>query len=278
MPTGTLVITDASRQFLPFDLYGLLAPTSFYNIFRRDINRNSRGAPICRTCTITFPGQGDLRRVKKIESPCQPLLDSPEPYVSLHETKRKMAILRESTLILGRLRNFPVGNVYLPMTTQLRPRYTTKVAQKMEWDRAPELRKLVLNGKVKSILDAGAGSCSFASVLAQEHKWRELRQYMAFGAYDCKMLRVCAERGFISFQHNWLNRLPLCERCQFDLVVQFEGLHHVQGSVSNLQLTFDNFDRAVACGGYLHLDDRDHRWNRNPRPQPQAFDTLAFLI
>merc|ERR1712032_152875 len=109
------------------------------------------------------------------------------------------------------------------------------------------------SGRVKSMLDAGAGSCTLDGVLRQEGLLDNLRPYMAFGAYDCRMLRFCAERGGISFQYNWLNPLPFCKTCVFDLVFQVEGIHHVEER--SLYTTFNNFDAVTACQGFLFLWD-----------------------
>eukprot|EP00972_Heterocapsa_arctica_P015727 2317319-Heterocapsa_arctica.AAC.1 len=81
-----------------------------------------------------------------------------------------------------------------------------------------------------------------------------MNQYVAFGAYGCAMLRTCGERGFISFQYNWMNKLPFCKGCTFDLVLQLQGLHHV-GTIADAMKTYDNFDAVLACRGFLHLDD-----------------------
>mmetsp|Transcript_108840 Transcript_108840/g.234402 ORF Transcript_108840/g.234402 Transcript_108840/m.234402 type:complete len:472 (-) Transcript_108840:240-1655(-) len=261
MPTGTLALTEAAPALPGFALSMLVLPSHFANILRRpDADPvEAAGVPVCPQCGTDFPNIGDLGSVRHpFAEVCRPRLANPEPYQSLHSPQRKAGILREKSLVLGRLRTFPVGNVFSTkpdgFTSVLQQRYTGAVATQNEWNKGAALRKLLLSRRVNSILDSGAGTCSLAGVLEQQGRYRRLRQYVAFGAYNCGMLRSCAERGFISFQHNWINKLPFCDRCKFDVVLQLEGLHHVDTIAGSLR-TFDNFDAVLACEGVLHLDD-----------------------
>merc|ERR1712060_261302 len=68
-------------------------------------------------------------------------------------------------------------------------------------------------------------------------------------------------------QFTWLEPLPFCPRCQFDLVFQAQGVHH--NNNENLLRMLDNFAAAVACGGWVWLHDSDwRRWG--PRVESWA--------
>ena len=82
-------------------------------------------------------------------------------------------------------------------------------------------------GKYKRILDAGAGRCSLEGELRRKGYFKTVHNFLAFGAYDCSMLQICAERGSISFQHNWLKPLPVCASCKFDLIYQWAGVQYM---------------------------------------------------
>ena len=71
------------------------------------------------------------------------------------------------------------------------------------------LEALVRSGKVKSILDAGAGTCSLDAHL-RKHGLRSRVRLVAFGFYDCSMARVASERGSLIFDWSWLDRLLYC--------------------------------------------------------------------
>mmetsp|Transcript_9767 Transcript_9767/g.28777 ORF Transcript_9767/g.28777 Transcript_9767/m.28777 type:complete len:180 (-) Transcript_9767:26-565(-) len=40
------------------------------------------------------------------------------------------------------------------------------------------------------------------------------------------MARVASERGSLIFDWSWLDPLPFCQKCTFDVVFQAEGIHH----------------------------------------------------
>ena len=88
--------------------------------------------------------------------------------------------------------------------------YVTSTPEKLNAG-SDELEKLIRSRKAKRILDAGAGSCSLDGELLRKGYLPHLQNYLAFGAYDCSMIRICAERGSISFQHDWRqSRYPIC--------------------------------------------------------------------
>ena len=118
----------------------------------------------------------------------------------------------------------------------------------------PHLKEAVKAGKFKRILDAGAGSCSLEGELRRKGYFKTVRNFLAFGAYDCSMLRICAERGSISFQHDWLIPLPVCASCKFDLIYQFAGIHHMR-VFENYAKFLDNMLAVLECNGLLFVND-----------------------
>lgn len=147
---------------------------------------------------------------------------------------------------------------------------------KREWPR--RLSEHVRSGRIKRVLDAGAGTCSLDATLRSQ-RLRSRITLVSFGFYDCSMARVASERGSMIFQWTWLRKLPFCDACGFDLVFQAEGMHHVSGQavyhrrqgdvmglcggdVSNFACaqilwwaSFDNLDAALKCGGTLYIAD-----------------------
>lgn len=120
----------------------------------------------------------------------------------------------------------------------------------------PRLELLVRAGKIKRVLDAGAGSCSLEGELRR--KGYSVHNFLAFGAYDCSMLRICAERGSISFQHNWLIPLPVCAACKFDLIYQFAGVHHMP-TVDEHGKFISKMLALLECNGVLFVNDHTAR-------------------
>ena len=84
--------------------------------------------------------------------------------------------------------------------------YVTSTPEKLNAG-SDELERWIRSRKAKRILDAGAGSCSLEGELLRKGYLPDLHNYLAFGAYDCSMIRICAERGSISFQHDWRQSL-----------------------------------------------------------------------
>ena len=82
--------------------------------------------------------------------------------------------------------------------------------------------------------------------------------FLAFGAYDCSMLRICAEHGSLSFQHNWLIPLPLCAACKFDLIHQFGGMNHMK-TVDQHDKFLSNMLALLECNGVLFVNDHTAR-------------------
>ena len=116
------------------------------------------------------------------------------------------------------------------------------------------LEKKVKAGQVKRILDAGAGTCSLEGELRRKGYWKLIHNFLAFGSYDCSMLRICAERGSICFQHNWLTPLPVCASCKFDLIYQWAGVHHNTG-IDRQTKFIDNMLAVLECNGLLFIND-----------------------
>jgi len=94
---------------------------------------------------------------------------------------------------------------------------------KREWPLA--LEQLVSKGDVASILDAGAGACSLDAHFRKTGVRSKLR-VASFGFYDCSMARVASERGSLVIDWSWVDPLPFCDTCTFDVVFQAEGIHH----------------------------------------------------
>jgi hypothetical protein len=268
----------------------LLESTTFRNVFRR-ANPLTNGVRFCPDCGLCSPfdpkPKGHCARrlgqaSAKGSGVCQPRVQP--DYVSLDDPRRKKAILREKSFSKGRLHHWPVVNV---LKTQTREMWTDRCLRKTrswfysnyvgndepdgsrgrvhkaEWHRN-EFSAWVSAGRVKSVLDAGAGSCTLDYVLRHEGLTRKLKPYVPFGFYDCSQARICAERGTLTLAWNWLNPLPFCKDCTFDLVFQAEGMHHIGQGCANNSLacveplwkqTFDNFDAHVACGGHIYVTD-----------------------
>jgi SAM-dependent methyltransferase len=120
------------------------------------------------------------------------------------------------------------------------------------------LELLVKAGKIKRILDAGAGSCTLEGELRRKGYLKTVHIFLAFGAYDCSMLRICAEHGSISFQHNWFIPLPVCAACKFDLIHQFAGMNHMK-TVDQHDNFLSNMLALLECNGVLFVNDHTAR-------------------
>ena len=168
--------------------------------------------------------------------------------MSLEDPRRQRAILKEKSLSQGRLKQWPVANVLNTQTTEMwtdrvyggpnrswffsnyvghdEPDGSRGPVTKLEWQQN-DYSSWIASGKVKAVLDAGAGSCTLDYILREEGLAQRLKPYMPFGFYDCSQARICAERGTITLAWNWLNPLPFCSDCYFDLIFQAEGMHHI---------------------------------------------------
>ena len=155
---------------------------------------------------------------------------------TIADPTRQALVLREAPV--GRLRYWDEGRVVSGYDGVWASRYRKEHGQawheiyvgnhgfmpdKREWPGA--LEALVRSGKVKSILDAGAGTCSLDAHL-RKHGLRSRVRLVAFGFYDCSMARVASERGSLIFDWSWLDPLPFCQKCTFDVVFQAEGIYH----------------------------------------------------
>eukprot|EP00928_Gymnodinium_smaydae_P061372 TRINITY_DN45461_c0_g1_i1.p1 TRINITY_DN45461_c0_g1~~TRINITY_DN45461_c0_g1_i1.p1 ORF type:complete len:563 (+),score=65.71 TRINITY_DN45461_c0_g1_i1:58-1689(+) len=250
-PLGTLILKSAVSPLPSFFLSPILQETRYPNMYRR-AGRMVDGLQACgNNC---FGNDGD-RPVA-----CQPVI-GPE-YVNLDDATRQANILKDSPLSLGRFRNVPVANVFNDRTTGWRdtaPRYVGPVGIKPEFEKVKKVRDLISSNEVDRVLDAGAGTCTLAGVLLQ----RGLRKkYMAFGGYNCNMLKYCGERGSFSLDWDWTHPFPFCSNCKFDFVFQAQGIHHTSPDL--LTQTFDNFANAARCGGYIYVDDAGYA-NWSPR-------------
>lgn len=208
---------------------------------------------MCGQCAMGAPWDGT----------CQPHVQ--KRYVSLQRSSRGQAILNDSSLEMGRLHHWPVRNVletqednntWCDRTSQRQPtwfngNYASRDPSKFEF--TGHFLDLIRKGKVKSLLDAGAGGCTLEGHLRRLGLLKLLKPYVAFGAYDCSMLRICAERSAISFQWNWMHPLPVCDSCMFDLVFQAEGTHHLKPE--DWLPSWTQLMAHVACGGHLFLSE-----------------------
>ena len=123
-----------------------------------------------------------------------------------------------------------------------------------EWRHLGQLWRSGKLKHVKRLLDAGSGTCTLEGGLRRMKLLSRLSVYLAFGVYDCSMLRVCAERGAVAFQHNWLNPLPICANCKFDLIFQSGGVHHMK-KVEDHTLFLNNMLAHLECNGLLFVTD-----------------------
>ena len=153
---------------------------------------------------------------------------------------------------------------YSASTGTYKASYVTPTPDKLSAG-SDELERLVKSRKAKRILDAGAGSCTLEGELLRKGYLPHLHNYLAFGAYDGSMIRICAECGSISFQHNWFIPLPICASCKYDLILQFWGVHHIQNHQD--RITFlENLLGHLDCGGLLFLTEGGKKgWRKQLR-------------
>lgn len=259
-PAGMLVLVGVPEDTTSLDLKelppaprALLLPGPRSNVFFR-LDGEAEGVPVCHGCAMGSSYTGE----------CQPHVQG--GYASLNQTNRKTSILEDPPLHKARLHHWPVFNV---LKTEIGPPTWCDNTSKRDhgWFQrnhasqdpnkigfVKQFDNWIKSGKVKSLLDAGAGACTLEGHLRITGSLKRLKPYMAFGANDCSMLRICAERSAISFQWNWANPLPVCPTCKFDLVFQVEGVHHLKKEEWKPSWT-QLMDR-VACKGHLFLADR----------------------
>eukprot|EP00930_Biecheleria_cincta_P025917 TRINITY_DN18370_c0_g1_i1.p1 TRINITY_DN18370_c0_g1~~TRINITY_DN18370_c0_g1_i1.p1 ORF type:complete len:579 (-),score=78.45 TRINITY_DN18370_c0_g1_i1:590-2167(-) len=248
VPAGVLLLLEPFSALPKFDLQALVKPTTFGNAYKR-LDR-AVGMPECQQ--LRARGDGSW--------PCQPKV--PNDFVNLDNKAHIQDILRHKSLADGRYSTSLVRNVWHGKQAEYlekRPRYSGHKGTKSEWTNMPVLEQLVRTKKVQTMLDAGAGSCAMYGVLVQSGLMDIVPQprYMAYGGYDPGYYRFCGERGTASFDHSWLYPHPFCSSCKFDLVFQFEGVHHTEAFLNHTMLiiTFNNFDAVLKCGGWLMLQD-----------------------
>mmetsp|Transcript_1586 Transcript_1586/g.3599 ORF Transcript_1586/g.3599 Transcript_1586/m.3599 type:complete len:556 (+) Transcript_1586:63-1730(+) len=271
VPGGTFALTPplglAHKVVLFVTNHALLRQHGrFANVFHRT-RKLVEGLPVCKECGLRSPFG---RQQADAQGDCQPYIS--DAYVAPTDPKRSAEILREGFLDRGRLKWWPCSNV---LRTQTSSAWTDivyagqrewffsnyvghtqkdgsrQLISKAEWRN--EFSEWIKSGRVRSVLDAGAGSCTLAAQLRAQGLFNSLKPFISFGAYDCSQLRICAERGGVSLQWNWVQPLPFCNTCVFDLIFQAQGVHHV--APSNWDTSWDNFDAHLACNGFLFLND-----------------------
>lgn len=234
------------------------------NLFRRAAGL-VHSLPVCSGCQLGPAFSSDP--TAGFWGNCQPYI-APS-YVPLSDPKLEAKILEAPSIDAGRMKWWPLSNVLKQYNRSWSQKTYSGSSEWFHYNYVGESRKdgsrgpvtkrewhfsdWIRSGKVTSLLDAGGGTCSLAYVLRKEGLMSRLKPYVAFGAYDCSMLRICAQRGTIEFQWDWLKPLPFCKTCQFDMVFQAEGVHHINGR--NWERTWENFMANVKCGGWLFVTD-----------------------
>lgn len=266
IPSGFLILSDSHAKLpLACTMSQLLGPTVFANVFLR-ANVSIDGIEGLGSCDpqsgCAFP-PNPLRLGNPEESveqrPCQPVIAKPgDEYISLTDAGRIQKALSSPDLAVGRFRTaYPSGSRWFSGFDRghgEQERYTGQTAPKPEFTEHPKLVSLVRDGNIKSVLDAGAGTCTLYGAFLERNFLGKLDRFMSFGGYNCPMLRLCGERGTISMEYNWLNPLPFCNSCKFDLVFQAQGVHHNPNKTAHL-LMLNNFDSVLVCGGWLSISD-----------------------
>lgn len=215
----------------------VLGATTFANVFIR-ANESRLGANRLASCSQLPGNEVGCNHFAKQVGPCQPVIaKSGYKYVSLTDTRRIEMTVGSKDLAIGRFRStLPSGsNWYKGFDPgHHEPRYDGTDMGKPELEANAKLMTLLRTGSIKSVLDAGAGTCTFYAALLNRQLFSKLDRFYSFGGYNCPMLRFCGERGTISMEFNWLDPLPFCSSCKFDLVFQAQGLHHNHGEIAHM--------------------------------------------
>ena len=199
----------------------------FSNVFRRVHDAKA----VAGACCVADP-----KRCPK----CPRFTRASSSYPTIADANRAGAVAAAPSTSLGRLAFWDVdamlknygpavwGRKYAERNPQAWRRNYVGVAgvlpEKREW--LPSFTKDIKDGRIRTVLDAGAGTCSLDAHL-RRHRARERVRLVSFGFYDCSMARVCGERGSLILDWSWLDPLPFCAKCTFDLVFQAEGMHHL---------------------------------------------------
>ena len=219
--------------------------------------------PVCKACGMRSMF-GDRKIELSPENQCQAWIQPGFKSIFQKETASKFNPKLKDNFETQRLGHWWKPNVL--KTQQGRGEWADGYSQENAWAynaayvnsnpfKLPlRLEEAVKAGKYKRILDAGAGTCSLEGELRRKGYFKTVRNFLAFGAYDCSMLRICAERGSISFQHNWLLPLPVCASCKFDLIYQFAGIHHMK-HIDNHTTFLNMMLTVLECGGLLFIND-----------------------
>eukprot|EP00929_Paragymnodinium_shiwhaense_P069756 TRINITY_DN35196_c0_g2_i1.p1 TRINITY_DN35196_c0_g2~~TRINITY_DN35196_c0_g2_i1.p1 ORF type:complete len:560 (-),score=32.67 TRINITY_DN35196_c0_g2_i1:305-1984(-) len=275
-PAGILILTQVMGVELSVispTAEKLLESTSAANVFHRRLH-TSPDLPVCSICGLPTPFEdadaahpvvdggpwGDSDITRGMKGKCQAHLQV--DYIS--STRRPIVdqVLHSQSVAEGRFVHWNRANVLNTQVniTQWSDRYAKKTnnyaryvapkAEKSEW----VFDNLITSGRAKRVLDAGAGTCTLYHMLRQRGLLTKLELFMAFGAYDCSMLRICAESGGTSFQANWLVPLPICKSCSFDFIFAIGGIHHTHGW-KQLRAVYQNFMDHLSCGGSMFFRD-----------------------
>ena len=199
----------------------LVEATDYANVFRR--KRNGPGGGDCETAA-----GGDCKPFPAVPSGYRTIASEPRQKAALSHglTKGRLAEWDEHQL----LETYPTSWAARFRKTSpsgWRRNYVNPHVKKREWP--SQYTKMIEDGRIKRVLDAGAGTCSLDATLRSAGVRGNLDALVSFGFYDCSMARVAAERGSITLDWTWLDPLPLCSNCTFDLVFQAEGMHHTSG-------------------------------------------------
>ena len=200
------------------------------NVYRR--TAGAAAAPLRGACCVGRPGSC---------SKCPRFHGVPARFETIAAAGRAGAVARAASVSAGRVARWDVAGVLRgydrnawankyarsPVTAGAwRDNYVGvggALPDKKEW--LESFSREIARGHVRTILDAGAGTCSLDAHL-RKHGLRSAVRLLSFGFYDCSMARVCGERGSLILDWSWLDPLPFCAKCTFDLVFQAEGMHH----------------------------------------------------
>lgn len=295
-PSGKLLFWESKLGAV--QNHPLVAPTAFQNFFVR-AEKNVRGLPFCKmlkkesneSLAHAALVNGEALGNQQGES-CQPYVSN--DYVSVDALSRRLHFGTLLDLSVARLTHQHIENAAHPDNEEQATFVTDRLQDAIngsKWYSEQYLGKKMVpispimgdtwsfptehqgwesrhtewirSGKVKNLLDAGAGTCSIDALLRQLGL---SPTYVGYGFYDQSMARVCAERGSLIFDWDWGKKLPICKDCAYDMVFQSGGMHHagkeckkqtrpVDCAKQVLQAQLDSFDGVLKCGGNLVMHD-----------------------